>query len=779
MKRAVWLLLLGCLSSAIACGKKDAGSANEPAAQSDRPADQPKAFHDYATHLDLWEHAHLAEIDHHGLYIEFGTPSRHKYTYGAWRSGWGQDGASGADVFSYAAAEASRVNFQVDKAEPLTLRLRMKPIGTGVVTPYLNGEALPAVRFSGNDFKDYDVNVPAERVKVGQNRLMLRFGGTTVVNGQTLAAAVASMRVIRGTPAPAGSEYSAPHFAELRTEIAVGGVQRRALAVRTPTTLSWYLEVPQGSKLGFGVGVSGDKPKGAKASVVITPEGGAPSELFSTELKTEWRDEVIALDAYAGKVVRIDLKAEGDVGAGRVAFSTPAILLKPTKLDKPKKTAKNVVLLVIDTLRAQSLKVYDSKSRVKTPVLDQIASEGTVFEACQAPENWTKPSTASLLTGLFPATHGAKTDGAMLPKGATMLSEALKEGGFTTGSFIANGYVSDKFGFNQGWDYYTNYIREKKTTDAENVFKEAGDWIEQHKGERFFAYVHTIDPHVPYDPPEQFLSMYRTTPYTGQVAPRKTPEQLADAKRSPPRVTFNAADKQYLRDLYDGEISYHDHYLGLFVERLKKLGVYDDTIFVITADHGEEFDEHGSWGHGHSVYQELLWIPYIVRFPGVVPAGKRIPQAVSSMSVFPTVMEAVGMPLPSQLEDRSLLGFVRGGEPPPVPVAFSDFLDDRRVIRAGRWKLILRGLNETFFDLESDPSEKKELDGAKNPIAFRYASMMLGQFLGARDRRTWLSGGAGQGVKLEKENAVIDETTREQLKAIGYVGDEPAAVDTH
>jgi arylsulfatase A-like enzyme len=263
------------------------------------------------------------------------------------------------------------------------------------------------------------------------------------------------------------------------------------------------------------------------------------------------------------------------------------------------------------------------------------------------------------------------------------------------------------------------------------------------------------------------------------VAPRKTPDQLAEAKKNPPKITFTPADKQYLKDLYDGEVSYHDHYLGLFIERLQKLALYDDTIFVVTADHGEEFDEHGSWGHGHSVYQELLWIPYIVRFPGVVPAGKRIGEATSSMTIFPTVLEAAGVPLPSVLEERSVLSWLRGGAPPAVPVAFSDFLDDRRVIRAGRWKLILRGTNETMFDLGSDPTEQKELERGKYPVPARYTTLMLGQFLGARDRRNWLRATQGQGVKLEKENAAIDDTLREQLKAIGYAGDGPTAGDTH
>ena len=779
MKRVVLLLLISAFCCLMACGKKSEAGA-EANAQGDRPADQPHAFRDYTTHLDLWEHAHLAEINHHGLYIEFGTPARQKYTYGDWRSGWGKDGAASADRFTNATAEASRVYFRADKSEALTLRMRLKPVGTAVVTAYLNGEALPATRLSGSEVKDYDVSIPVERVQAGENRLMLRFGGSTLVNGEQVSAAVASIRLIPTAELATAKDFAAPHYAELRTETTVGGVQRRALAVPSPTTLSFYTEVPAGGALGFGVGVSGDKPKSGKASVVVTAEGSEPKELFNADLSPTWKDQVVSLDAYAGKVVRIELRATGDVGAGRVAWSTPALLLPQKALAKAPKTAKNVVVVLIDTMRARSLKPFNGSTRVKTPIIDKVAQEGTVFEACQAPENWTKPSTASLLTSLYPATHGAKTDGAMVPKGATLLSESLKEAGFATGSFIANGYVSDKFGFNQGWDYYTNYIREKKSTDAENVFKEAGDWVEQHKDERFFAYVHTIDPHVPYDPPAEFLNLYtKGAEYTGQVSPRKTPDQLADAKKSPPKVTFNAADKQYLKDLYDGEVSYHDHYLGLFVERLKKLGLYDDTIFVISADHGEEFDEHGSWGHGHSVYQELLWIPYIVRFPGVVPANQRIKQTVSSMSIFPTIMEAVGAPAPSTLEGQSVLSWVRGGPPPAAPVAFSDFLDDRRVIRAGRWKLILRGTNETFFDLEKDPEEQKELDRSRYPVAARYTTLMLGQFLGSRDRRTWLRGEQGQGVKLERENANIDETLREQLKAIGYAGDGPTAGDTH
>jgi len=350
-----------------------------------------------------------------------------------------------------------------------------------------------------------------------------------------------------------------------------------------------------------------------------------------------------------------------------------------------------------------------------------------------------------------------------------MVSEVYKEAGFTTGSFIANGYVSNKFGFDQGWDHYTNYIRENKRTEAENVFKEAGDWIEANKDKRFFVYIHTIDPHVPYDPPKEFLDMYDPAEYGGVVTRRGTPDLLEKAKRRPPKVVFNERDRQRLEALHDGEITYHDKYLGVFVERLKALGLYDDVIFVVTSDHGEEFYEHGSYGHGHSVYQEMLHVPLIYRWPGTIESGKRIAATVGTLDIAPTILAATGVQIPPVMEGVNRMGHLLGVTPPGPAVAFSDFLDDRRVIQAGRWKLILRGLNVTLFDLEKDPGERRELKRRNHPIAMRYLRILLGQFVGARDRGHWLHANpAGESVKLGEEDTEIDEKTRQGLKALGY-----------
>ena len=200
--------------------------------------------------------------------------------------------------------------------------------------------------------------------------------------------------------------------------------------------------------------------------------------------------------------------------------------------------------------------------------------------------------------------------------------------------------------------------------------------------------------------------------------------------------------------------------MGRFIDRLKEMGVWDNTIFVFTSDHGEEFDEHGSW------YQELINVPLLVHAPGV-PAS-RVSETVSTIDIASTVMSSVGLPNLPQTEGRDILGFTRGEAPPGPTVAFSDFLNDRRVIRAGRWKMVLRGINATLFDLESDPGEQTELDRHDHPVAMRYLRIMIGQFLGASDRQKWQDANQGQGVSLQSEGAEMDDTIRSQLRALGY-----------
>jgi arylsulfatase A-like enzyme len=761
---------------ALACGG-EAGSKPAPAAPPAAepsfaaepaaiPADQPGAGDGMRAHLNLLNLAHLADVDQGGLLLDFGTPARMKYTSGQFKTGFGQDGKDGDTTWTHVGT-TGRVYVQLDDAGARTARFRLKPVGTQNMQLFVNGKALPLVRLGQpGAFAVHDVPLPAELLQAGENQLMMRFGATTKLAGEDVAVALDYIHVQPSAgegQAQAAPSAEPPLYGSLVRDALVGSVKRKALGVRAPARLAYYVEVPPKASLSLRVGQF--EGSDATAKVRVTADGAEPKQVFEQALAAEWHEQVVSLAEFAGQVVRLELVAEGK---GGVAWASPALVVPEAQVAKAA-PAKHVIVLTIDTLRADRLRVYRSGSRVETPALDAFAKEGTTFVNAQSPENWTKPSVASILTGLYPMTHRTKQSESKLSGEATMVSELFKKEGFATATFLANGYVSDKFGFAQGWDHYTNYIRENKRTTADNVFKEAGDWIEKNGDKRSFVYIQTIDPHVPYDPPKEFLDKYDPGEYTGQVSPRKTPDQLEKAKRNPPAVVFSDRDRARLEALYDGEISYHDAQFALFVERLKKLGVYDQTMFVITSDHGEEFFEHGSYGHGHSVYQELLHVPLLVRRPGVVPANKRIEETVGTLDIAPTILTAAGLAVPDFMEGVDRTEHMQGRVPALPAVAFSDFLDDRRTIQAGRYKLILTGVNSTFFDLGSDPGEKRELDAQSHPIARRYCRTLLGQFLGARDLGDWLAAEpARSSLRFGSENTQIDDKTRAGLKALGY-----------
>ena len=248
-----------------------------------------------------------------------------------------------------------------------------------------------------------------------------------------------------------------------------------------------------------------------------------------------------------------------------------------------------------------------------------------------------------------------------------------------------------------------------------------------------------------------------------------TGDLLEKAKRRPPEVVFDERDKRRIAALHDGEITQHDQFFGAFLDRLSELGLAEDTLIVVTSDHGEEFDDHGSWGHGHSVYQELLHVPLMFRLPGRLPSGGRVSDAVSTMDISSTVTDLLGVPGMPANEGHALVNLMLG-EPSTHPAAaISDTQADRRELTTPTPQPTPRGhLPTALFDLQADPRETTQLDPTAFPIGRRYARMLLGQFLGASDRGDWLSAEQKSGTRLEREDAEMDETIRDQLRALGY-----------
>jgi tetratricopeptide (TPR) repeat protein len=404
---------------------------------------------------------------------------------------------------------------------------------------------------------------------------------------------------------------------------------------------------------------------------------------------------------------------------GRVAESYP---------DAP------VVLISIDTLRADRLGLY-GYSGADTPVIDALGNEGVVFERAYSHCPLTLPSHSSLLTGLLPPRHGVRDNiGFVLSEDVATLQERLGTAGWRTGAAVSSFVLRRQTGIARGFELFDDDIEAPFGTAAlASVQRDGADavnalsgWVKGRGGEPFMAFLHLYEPHMPYTPP-------------------------------PPHDRHP--------DPYDGEVAYADALVGRFLERLRALGAYEESLIVLTADHGEGLGDHGEEEHGLFVYRESVQVPLVVRLPGGARGGTRVSDPVGLADVAPTILDLLGQ-APLDADGRSLRPALDGDALPPQPV-YSETLYPRyhfgwselysavdarhRYVRAPRPEL---------YDLAEDPGETENL------AAGRAATL---QALDA-----WLEPLLGGPLPSPED---VDEDVRNWLQALGYVGMAGAAVD--
>ena len=394
----------------------------------------------------------------------------------------------------------------------------------------------------------------------------------------------------------------------------------------------------------------------------------------------------------------------------------------------------NVVLITVDTLRADHLGCYGYE-RPTSPFLDSVAAEGTIFADACASAAWTKPATGTILTGLYPSRHGALYHGSrlQLPEGHRTLAETFRDAGYVTAGFVTNPNVKKVFDFDRGFDQFFDSPVEDTVTlaairgslfggvlmslmrhqfnwnyenDVLQMNRHVLAWLRENRDQRFFLYLHYIDPHIPYAPPAPYEEQFR---------------------RDHGFVTFNRRKELVGVDLYDGEIRYTDDGLKQLVLELQALGLWEDTLFVLTSDHGEEFFEHGVLGHGFSLYQDVVHVPLIFRGPGV-PAGRVVGQPVQILDMAATILDVAGVTADGLGDGRSFAESMRSPDWTAERLYFlenefgTDDRDHRSFVfsgvRLGSWKLVLternanfphhRGLQE-LYHLDQDPAEQRNL----------------------------------------------------------------------
>ena len=292
----------------------------------------------------------------------------------------------------------------------------------------------------------------------------------------------------------------------------------------------------------------------------------------------------------------------------------------------------NILLIVADALRPDHLGCY-GYDRPTSPYIDKFAAEALVFEKAMSNSSWTKPAMGSVFTSLYPHEHRAFYWSDNLSDKCLTLAELLRNRNYLTFAIQTNPSITKKHNFKQGFQYYGEIILEK----GEAVTSNFNAWVKKIKKAPFFAYLHYMDTHVPYNAPKEFAQIFGlkdTTLFTpGEF-------QTADV-RLLNEIGLTEENKRNLLSLYDGAIKYFDNNFGKIIDNLKKQGILDKTTIILTADHGEEFWEHGGFAHGHSLYQEVLHVPLIIKYSSKLPA-KRVKSCVQLLELYPTVLSLAG-----------------------------------------------------------------------------------------------------------------------------------------
>jgi len=383
----------------------------------------------------------------------------------------------------------------------------------------------------------------------------------------------------------------------------------------------------------------------------------------------------------------------------------------------------HVVLVVVDTLRADHLGSHGYERQTDSGFQDFL-DQATLFEQCLAPAPWTSPSTASILTGLFPRRHGTSFRGAALSPEATTLPELLQAAGWHGAGFSHNHNVSQKTGFDQGFDdFFDFHGKAVDYPNASEMISAASDWLDGIPSGRRFLYLQPMNVHGPYRVPwfhsDELLGR-RPEPHF-----RYYKDAMQGILKEGNLKLRKKVDEEYvasLTDQYDVAIHYTVDQLGELFDDLRTRGLWEDCLVVVTSDHGEELFDHGGFSHGYSLHEEVLHVPLIVKLPGQKEA-RRVSERVSSMDVLPTIMDVLGLPLPSLLDGRSLKPFCdpkQGLPEPPVQLEFAAVNWKGRCEGASvvdwPWKLIHIERNyegqenvDLLYHLGEDPEERNDL----------------------------------------------------------------------
>ncbi len=571
----------------------------------------------------------------------------------------------------------------------------------------------------------------------------------------------------------------------VKMKLHLGGADFNVIFAPPKSEFSYRFSYPQRAVLDFGIGIIRDenseklildKEKGVSFLVTLEYKGRKRT-IFQkyVNLPSGKEEDVFSLFQHKielprlPKEARLTLVTQGEKGVFSFWYN-PVIY-------RPREQRKNIILICLDTLRADHLGCYGYPKNT-SPNIDSLAVESVSFLNTYASSPWTLPSHVSLFTSLSGVRHQVYYHDDKMEPSLVTLAEILRKNHFFCPAFTGGGFVSSAYGFSKGFDVY----REGEggvfhQNSAELVFQIVSRWLERNGDKNFFMFIHTYQPHDPYACPYPYKTMFlddkpkwRHLNFSGYLGGkeriyRKLPEK----------------ERQNILGLYDGEIRYADERLVKpLLDKLKEMNLYDQTMVIFTSDHGEEFYDHGSWLHGQNLYDESLKVPLIIKFPESKFAGKRVESFVRLIDIMPTILDELAIDFSEfELEGESLLPLLKE-EAPQDRMFLADIgsnvlnshVPQKMTISLGKYKLILNKPysqedlqfflspppsipSVELYDLSQDPAEKRNIAAEKRNLVAQLTKKIEELY-----QQAW---------KRKEEKVKIDEELKRELKALGYI----------
>jgi arylsulfatase A-like enzyme len=627
----------------------------------------------------------------------------------------------------------------------------------------------------GDEVRTYVLRGPRPVPASGVTRLLLR---PTDEKGAEFA--IESVRII----------FRKEHLAEIESGIGFQGmseIYRESLIARAPEAIRVPLELPSRPLLDLALGTVDDAPVTFRVAVDDSP---ILEQTVSTPYR--WEERRLDLSRYAGRSVSLSLslasESEGAIGV----WGSPVVRQSGASAGAGK--PRNVVVLWADTLRPDHLSAYGSE-RKTSPNLERMASEGVLFANNISQATWTKVSSPSLLTSLYPSTHGVKNFSDYLPASATTLGEVYRDAGYATVSFASNLFTGQFTNLHQGFEvlHEDGSLAEVGSSKTSRAYVDRLlHFFESHHDVPFFAFVHLYDPHDPFEPRPPYNSLFadleKKEQHEKDLAKVRTviSEPLARLFGMPSRdelerVGIDAEDYvDFDKGWYDGSIRGMDAEIGRIFERLRELGLDEETLVVFAGDHGEEFLEHGKMFHGQTVYGELTRVPLLMRWPGGIPQGKTVDVTTETIDVMPSVLELSGIAPPEGIQGHSLVPLLRensgswqdrpaisekaktkSGEAAPWPAETESYS-----IIEGGYKLVHnRTRNEgtpefELYDAAKDPFDQVDIASEHQDVVKRLSEALEGWHKMANEAKL---------APDSEGTAGLSQKQLERLRSLGYI----------